>query len=65
MDSYTLDHVIVEDCADVPATLYSVTEVYTCNATGVTDIEMSLVDKCEMDTYMDKYPRGTRVVLRR
>lgn len=65
MDSYTLDHVIVEDCCDVPATLYSVTEVYTCNATGTTDIDMQLVDKCDMQAHMDKYPKDTLVKVRR
>ena len=65
MDSYTLDHVIVEDCADVPATMYSVTEVHTCDATGTTDINMSLVDKCDMQDFMDQYPEGTRVCVRR
>ncbi len=64
MDSYTLDHVIVEECMDVPASMLAVTSVYTCNTTGVTDIDMSLVARDEMDTYMDKYPEGTRVCVR-
>lgn len=63
-DSYDLTHVIVEECMDVPASLLSVTEVFTCEVTGNTQCMAGLVDKSDMEEYMSKYPKDTRVEVR-
>lgn len=63
-DSYELSHVIIEECMDVPATVLSVTTVFTHEISGNTECTRALVDECNMAAYMTTYPEGTKVINR-